>query len=80
LLGTTPLKLTRENGAVAQLKFVLPGHDAAEKKLGFVSDSEVKVALVKEKKAAPAPVGSPPPQKKQPRAPVPSDDFKPLPD
>ncbi len=78
LLGTTPLKLARDSGAVAQLKFVLRDYDAQEKKLGFVSDSELTVTLQREKKAAPAPTGAS--KKPQPKTVKPSDDFAPLPD
>jgi len=86
LLGNTPLKLSRDSGAVAQLKVVLRDHVTEEKKLGFVSDGEVVVQLQREKKGG----ATPPPKKggskpaakpgdglKDPYAP---DDFKPLPD
>ncbi len=56
LLGTTPLPLEREQGAVVELRFVAKGYAPQAKKIGFSSDGQsLTVTLEKDKAAAPAP-------------------------
>lgn len=44
-LGRTPLKLSRQLGARAQVRLLLPGRRPVERSLGFFRDDEVSVAF-----------------------------------
>lgn len=49
LIGTTPLTFTREAGAIASFRFVAKGYQPEARKVGFLANQEVTVALRKDK-------------------------------
>ncbi|MEW5740290.1 MAG: protein kinase [Myxococcota bacterium] len=66
LLGTTPLTLSRPQGALTTLRFEAKGYETVSKKLRFEADTTVPVALDKVKKGKPS----------GPRAFPPTEDLK----